>query len=46
MMTIFYFVCAFIATAEAIHLAKETDNGMWYFLILAALYMVGAAFCN
>lgn len=45
-MTIFYFVCALIATAQAIYLAKETGNRMWYFLILIALYMVGAAFCN
>lgn len=45
-MTIFYYVCALIAAAQAIYLAKETNNGMWYFLILVALYMVGAAFCN
>jgi hypothetical protein len=45
-MTIFYFVCAFVAAAQAIYLAKETDNRMWYFLILIALYMVGAVFCN
>lgn len=45
-MNIFYLIMALIAIISAVALANETDNQAWYFLILPALYLVGAAFCN
>ena len=45
-MIVFYLMMALLAVIMAIELVKETDNQMWYLLILASLYFVGAIFCN